>query len=70
MCSTWRPLFTLASWRPNQELTVVRNPHYWDQARVRLQEVIAYKARTDIDRRAALDELAREARELKLGYDE
>jgi excisionase family DNA binding protein len=41
-----------------------------NQRRVRLQEVIAYKARTDIDRRAALDELAREARELKLGYDE
>ena len=41
-----------------------------NQRRVRLHEVIAYKARTDIDRRAALDELAREARELKLGYDE
>jgi excisionase family DNA binding protein len=41
-----------------------------NQRRVRLQEVIAYKARTDIDRRAALDELAREAWELKLGYDE
>jgi excisionase family DNA binding protein len=41
-----------------------------NQRRVRLQEVIAYKARTDIDRRAALDELACEARELKLGYDE
>ena len=41
-----------------------------NQRRVRLQEVIAYKARTDIDRRAALEELAREARELKLGYDE
>ncbi len=41
-----------------------------NQRRVQLREVVAYKARTDIDRRAALDELVREARELRLGYDE
>lgn len=40
------------------------------QRRVLLRDVIAYKARTDIDRRAALDALTRQAQELKLGYDE
>ena len=40
------------------------------QRRVRLREVLAYKQRTDIDRRAALDELAREAQEMNLGYGE
>ncbi len=41
-----------------------------NQRRVQLREVVAYKARTDIERRTALDELAREARELRLGYDQ
>jgi excisionase family DNA binding protein len=40
-----------------------------NQRRVRLQEVMAYKARTDIDRRAALDELARLGQEIGIGYE-
>lgn len=40
------------------------------QRRVKRREVLAYKQRTDIDRRAALDELAREAQEMNLGYGE
>ncbi len=31
--------FSLAEWRPNAFLRVVRNPHYWDASRVRLREV-------------------------------
>lgn len=40
-----------------------------NQRRVRLQEVVAYKARTDIDRRAALNELARLGQEAGVGYE-
>lgn len=31
--------FVLAGWRPNQDITVRRNPAYWDAARVRLEEI-------------------------------
>jgi excisionase family DNA binding protein len=40
------------------------------QRRVLLRELMSYKARTDIDRRAALDALAKQAQELNLGYEE
>ncbi len=31
--------FALAAWRPGDGAVVKRNPHYWDAARVRLQEI-------------------------------
>ncbi len=34
--------FILASWHANQDLVVVRNPHYWDRGRVRLREIHFY----------------------------
>ena len=34
--------FVLAEWRPNSFIRVVRNPHYWDAAHVRLQEIRFY----------------------------
>ena len=34
--------FVLAEWRPNSFVRVVRNPYYWDAARVRLKEVRFY----------------------------
>jgi excisionase family DNA binding protein len=40
-----------------------------NQRRVRLQDIMAYKARTDIDRRAALNELARLGQEVGVGYE-
>jgi excisionase family DNA binding protein len=39
------------------------------QRRVQFRDRMDYKARSDADRRAALDELARQAQELRLGYD-
>jgi excisionase family DNA binding protein len=40
-----------------------------NQRRVRLREVVTYKARTDIDRRAALNELAQLGQEAGIGYE-
>jgi len=34
--------FMLSAWHPNQDLVVVRNPFYWDSARVRLREIRFY----------------------------
>ena len=34
--------FKLAAWRPNQEVVVTRNAFYWDNARVRLNEIHFY----------------------------
>ena len=31
--------FTLASWQPNQQIVVRRNPRYWNARRVRLEEI-------------------------------
>jgi oligopeptide transport system substrate-binding protein len=41
-------VFTLAAWRPDQEIVATRNPYYWDAARVRLKEVHFYPT-DDID---------------------
>jgi hypothetical protein len=40
-----------------------------NQRRVRLQEVIDYKGRSDVDRRTALDELAKLGQEIGVGYE-
>jgi excisionase family DNA binding protein len=40
------------------------------QRRIRLQDLMGYKARLDTDRRSALDALARQAQELGFGYEE
>jgi excisionase family DNA binding protein len=39
------------------------------QRRVQFRDLMDYKARSDADRHAALDALARQAQELRLGYD-
>lgn len=36
--------------------------------RIRMEDVMAYKAKIDRDREAVLDQLAREAQELEMGY--
>jgi hypothetical protein len=40
-----------------------------NQRRVRLQDIMTYKARTDIDRRAALTVLAQLGQEVGIGYE-
>jgi oligopeptide transport system substrate-binding protein len=55
--------FTLAEWRPNAFVRVVRNPAYWDAARVRLNEVRFYP--TDDD---ASEERAFRAGQLHMTY--
>jgi len=40
--------FALTAWRPNQDIVVARNPYYWDQARVRLNEIHFYPT-DDVD---------------------
>jgi len=40
-----------------------------NQRRVRLQDVMQYKARSDIDRNKAFDELARLGQEIGVGYE-
>lgn len=34
--------FTLAEWLPHQRIRVTRNPHYWDQANIRLTGAVFY----------------------------
>jgi oligopeptide transport system substrate-binding protein len=34
--------FTLSRWRPNQDVTVVKNPAYWDAASVRLGQILFF----------------------------
>jgi oligopeptide transport system substrate-binding protein len=55
--------FTLAEWRPNAFVRVVRNPNFWDAAHVRLKEVRFYP--TDDE---AAEERAYRAGQLHLTY--
>jgi oligopeptide transport system substrate-binding protein len=34
--------FVLKEWLPNQRIVLARNPHYWDAARVQLDEIVFY----------------------------
>jgi oligopeptide transport system substrate-binding protein len=44
--------FTLAEWQPNARVRVVRNPHYWDAATVRLQAIVFLPTENmDVDER-------------------
>jgi oligopeptide transport system substrate-binding protein len=38
--------FVLKTWEPNARVEVVRNPHYWDAATVRLDGVVFFRPRT------------------------
>jgi len=55
--------FTLRSWRPNEEIVVVKSPAYWDASRVRLQAIHFYP----IDSRDA-EERAFRAGQLHVTY--
>ena len=46
--------FMLKDWKPNQFISVVPNPHYWDRANVRLSEIRFFGVDSeDWDRRPA-----------------
>lgn len=34
--------YVLSEWRPNQKIVAVRNPHYWDRDRVKIDEIHFY----------------------------
>jgi oligopeptide transport system substrate-binding protein len=34
--------FVLTEWSPNSRITVVKNPHYWDAAKVRLNKIVFF----------------------------
>jgi oligopeptide transport system substrate-binding protein len=34
--------YVLKEWRPNQKIIAVRSPHYWDRARVKIDEIHLY----------------------------
>ena len=38
--------FLLKEWSPNQQVVVARNPHYWDAANVKLDEVVSTPSTT------------------------
>ncbi|MFZ5496689.1 MAG: peptide ABC transporter substrate-binding protein [Verrucomicrobiota bacterium] len=45
--------FTLSDWRPNSELTVVKNPAYWDAAKVRLGRILFFPTESpDVEERS------------------
>lgn len=45
--------FVLAEWKPNAHVKVVRNPHYWDAAAVRLNGITFFPTENmDVDERA------------------
>lgn len=56
--------FVLKSWTPNSVLTVVRNPHYHDAARVRLHEIRYYPIES-----TATEERAFRAGQLHVTYE-
>ena len=49
--------FLLKEWSPNQKIIVVRNPHYWDAANVKLDEIHFY----------SIDDLSTEERMFRTG---
>jgi oligopeptide transport system substrate-binding protein len=41
--------FMLTEWTPQKVVTVVRNPHYWDAANVRLNQINFYPIQSDVN---------------------